>query len=115
MPYALRNEAGNIIALTAKPSFEGEEPIELNDPDVLSFMIGIVPGNADQRKFNELLAEDLKQIRIVEDLIDLLTSKGIILFSDLPEAAQSKILDKKSRRDEMNQSNDILVDAGLIF
>ena len=114
MPYALRNEYGDIVALTATPNFEGDQPVVLSDPDVLSFMISNIPGNEDQRHFNELLVEDLKQIRIVEDLIDLLTAKGVILFSELPDAAQRKILGKKSLRDEMNLSNDILVDS-VIF
>ena len=114
MPYALRNEYGEILALTAAPNYEGDLPVALSDPDVLSFMISNIPANEDQRHFNELLVEDLKQIRIVEDLIDLLAAKGVILFSELPDAAQKKILGKKSLRDEMKTSNDILVDT-VIF
>jgi hypothetical protein len=110
MPYAIRDENGDIVALTLSPNHEGDEPLSLSSPDVLTFLTRYSATDDTQKKFQELLAQDIQQIRIVEDLIDLLTAKGVILFSELPVAAQKKILQKKIRREEMSQSNDILVD-----
>ncbi|MDL2284591.1 hypothetical protein LJC19_05560 [Oxalobacter sp. OttesenSCG-928-P03] len=115
MPYAIRNENGEIIALTATPNGENDTFLAFDDPDVLTFLTSGLASNDPQRKYNELLAQDFQQIRIVEDLIDLLTAKGIILFSELPAAAQDKILRKKTRREEFDQSNDILVDDSPIL
>lgn len=114
MPYTLRNEQGEIVALTGSPNSEDDEPVSFNDPEVMAFLTRDMERNS-QNKFNALLLQDLQQIRIVEDLIDLLTAKGIILFSELPVAAQEKILRKKSQRDEFNQSNDILVEDKMMF
>ncbi len=110
MPYAIRNEQGDIIALTASANREGDVPVSLRDSDVLEFLTREMAGHDAQKKFHELLVQDFQQIRIVEDLIDLLTAKGVILFSELPVAAQDKILRKKTRREEFDQTNDILID-----
>ena len=95
MPYAIRNENGEIIALTASPNTEDDTQLGLNDPEVMNFLANSTSGDNASAKFNELLAQDFQQIRIVEDLIDLLTAKGVIMFSELPVAAQEKILRKK--------------------
>lgn len=115
MPYVLRNENGDVIALTATPNQEGDVPVGFDSPEVIGFLTRGGAAGGNQNKYYELLSQDLQQIRIVEDLIDLLTTKGIILFSDLPVAAQEKILRKKIRREEVNQSNDILVDDKPMF
>ncbi len=115
MPYAIRNEQGEIIALTALPNNKEDIPVSLGDPDVIQFLTRNKTNENIQHQFHELLIQDLQQIRIVEDLIDLLTAKGIILFSELPVAAQEKILKKKIRREEIYQRNDILVDDAPIL
>jgi len=110
MPYAIRNEQGEIIALTMSPNKQDDVPVGFEDPDVIRFLTRDITTDNIQHQFHELLIQDFQQIRIVEDLIDLLTAKGIILFSELPIAAQEKILKKKTRREEIYQKNDILVD-----
>lgn len=108
MPYIQRNEKGEIVALTADSTGKDDQQTGLDNPEVLQFLAG----NHQTAKGNhyfELLAQDLQQIRILEDLIDLLTSKGIIMFSELPAAAQQKILNKKSIRESFDHASDILV------
>ena len=48
-------------------------------------------------------------IRIVEDLIDLLIRKNLILFTELPEDAQAKIRERKRVRAIMTDE-DLVVD-----
>lgn len=38
-------------------------------------------------------------IRVLDDLIQVLTSKGILNITDLPAAAQAKLLDRNQGRD----------------
>lgn len=115
MPYAIKNEQGEIVALTATPNSKDDQPVSFNDPEVLKFLTSDIE-RTQNSKFNTLFLQDLQEIRIVEDLIDLLTAKGIILFSELPQAAQEKILRKKTQRDEFNHSNDILLtDETIMF
>ena len=115
MPYAIRNEQGEIIALTIQPNKKDDMPVRFDDPDVIRFLTRDLKTDHIQHQLHELLIQDFQQIRIVEDLIDLLTAKGIILFSELPIAAQEKILKKKTRREALNQKNDILIDDAPIL
>lgn len=114
MPYVQRNKKGSIIALTAEPIRDDDQQLGLDDPEIMQFLAAGT--NAGQnRQQAELLMQDLGQIRILEDLIDLLTQKGIILFSELPAAAQQKILNKKSAREKLENTSDILVQDDTLF
>ncbi len=109
MPYVQRNQQGEIVALTAEPIRPDDQQLGLDSPEVLQFLAGSNSMSDKNKQYFELLAQDLQQIRILEDLIDLLTAKGVILFSELPSAAQQKILNKKNTREQLDQSNDIIV------
>lgn len=116
MPYAQRNEAGEIVSLTAKPINDDDALLMPNDPEVVMFLAQSGQGESEnERKSLDLLADDLKMIRVVEDLIDLLTAKGVILFSELPVAVQDKILRKKFKREQLSSSNDILVNDDTLL
>lgn len=110
MPYVQRNEAGEIVALTAQPVGGSDAFLMPDDPEILLFLAHAGANSIGRDMQNlELLTDDLKLIRVIEDLIDLLTSKGVILFSELPPAVQEKILRKKDKREHLHASNDILV------
>ena len=54
----------------------------------------------------EKLAEsDQALIRVVEDLIDTLIRKDLLHFTDLPEAAQAKLLKRRDLRRSVNALN----------
>ena len=54
----------------------------------------------------EKLAEsDQALIRVVEDLIDTLIGKDLLRFTDLPEAAQAKLLERRNLRHSVNALN----------
>lgn len=54
----------------------------------------------------EKLAEsDQALIRVVEDLIDTLIGKDLLRFTDLPEAAQAKLLERRNLRRSVNALN----------
>ncbi|MCM1511822.1 MAG: hypothetical protein NC112_01695 [Oxalobacter formigenes] len=114
MPYVQRNKQGGIIALTAEPIREDDQLLGLDNPEIMQFLAdGSAAGQ--NRRHAELLIQDLRQIRILEDLIDLLTRKGVILFSELPAAAQKKILNKKSAREKLEHTGGILVQDETLF
>lgn len=45
-----------------------------------------------------LAESDQALVRVVEDLIDTLISKGLLHFTDLPDAAQAKLLERRVLR-----------------
>ncbi|MEW7984884.1 MAG: tryptophan synthase subunit beta like protein, partial [Candidatus Thiodiazotropha sp.] len=59
----------------------------------------------------KLLSEtNAGMIRIVEDLIALLIQKNLIMFTDLPNAAQQKILMRNQIRSVFQSGDPLLVD-----
>lgn len=45
-----------------------------------------------------LSGSDVGLARVLEDVIDVLITRGVIQFTDLPEAAQSKLLERRETR-----------------
>jgi len=108
MPYLKRNSAGAIIALTASPSGPDAEFRAADHPDVLLFL-SAGPQDADERDTSlDLLATDLSMIRVIEDVIDILIAKNIIMFSELPQPVQEKLLRKKGQREKLFGVGDVI-------
>lgn len=54
----------------------------------------------------ERLAEsDQALVRVLEDLIETLIGKNLIQFTDLPDAAQAKLLQRRTLRRSVNALN----------
>ncbi len=106
MLYVERDKDGKIIALhkTADPD-AGEEK-SIMDEEILDFLNGKVDTDPG---IQFLALSDMGIIRILEDLIDLLIRKNLIMFTDLPEDAQAKIRERKRVREIMGPQ-DLMVD-----
>lgn len=50
---------------------------------------------------------DVGLVRVLEDLIDALITRGVIQFTDLPQAAQAKLLERRQSR--ANLANRLLL------
>ena len=98
MIYVERDKDGNIIAIHKNPDSKAMEPRHLMDAEVLEFLdkSGDLATHLDS-----LSSSDIGMIRVIEDLIDILIKKNIILFTDLPHQAQEKILSRKNVRDQL--------------
>lgn len=59
---------------------------------------------------NPLSQTDASLARVLEDLIDVLINRGVIQFTDLPDAAQIKLLDRRQTRAELANRLDLLPD-----
>jgi hypothetical protein len=106
MLYIERDNNGKIIALNNKPESSPGEQKTIMDEEILEFLNRTV----DTDPWVQLLTlSDVGIIRILEDLIDLLIRKNIILFTDLPEEAQSKIRERKQVREKIDPSQ-LMVD-----
>ncbi|GAA0690171.1 hypothetical protein GCM10009104_16030 [Marinobacterium maritimum] len=94
MLYALRDQDGKITALTDRP-IPDAQPANPSDPEVMAFL----SLDGDNFAASDFLDEsDLGTIRILEDLIDTLIDQQVIRFTDLPQAAQHKLLSRKVAR-----------------
>ena len=94
MPFVKRDEQGAVIALSQESDDGFTEELSQNDPAVTEFLKD-VGGQA-----STLEASDLDLIRVVEDVVELLIAKGLILFTELPEDAQQKIMRRQQMRSQ---------------
>lgn len=102
MLYAIRNETGRIVSLSETPQ-QGAEQVNLKDPEVLEFL----SIESDGFSVDEFLVQsDTNAARILEDLIDVLIKKNQILFTDLPDMAQKKLLGRKLARNYNNPESE---------
>lgn len=74
------------------------------------------PESEDQHA--ELLSQsDTAIARVLEDLVDVLITRGVIQFTDLPEAAQLKLMSRRQTRARLKDSLQLLPgdgDGGLL-
>ncbi|MDX1776555.1 MAG: hypothetical protein R3297_08225 [Desulfobulbales bacterium] len=106
MLYVKRDNAGNIVALHDKLEAGADEQKSIMDEEILAFL----NKNVDTDPWVQLLSlSDIGIIRILEDLIDLLIRKNIIIFTELPEEAQEKIRERKRVREKIGPDN-LMVD-----
>lgn len=98
--YVKRDSGGRIVAVSARPEpgFEVEQ-LEPDDAGLEAFLVANIDHEADvSEKAERLRSSDVELIRVLEDIIDLLTDKGIVQFTELPDAARQKLLKRKSLR-----------------
>lgn len=92
MLYVARDSAGRICELHPMPVGDAQEALTADNPDVLQFI-------HDRWRESQLNELDRDFVRVIEDTIELLISKEVILFTDLPPKVQEKLLRRKEVRE----------------
>ena len=99
MPYVQRDNNGLILSLRQSPDKDHQEYQQPTDLDIIHFLTD--SEQIDQSK--QALAESDKDIaRVTEDLIHLLISKNTLLFTELPQAVQNKLLGREKLRSHLH-------------
>jgi hypothetical protein len=106
MLYIERAGDGKIIALHSSPGQNAVEQKSVMDEEILDFLKETAA--ADSWKLL-LSLSDTGVIRILEDLTDLLIQKNVIFFTELPEQAQERIMERKRIREKI-ASQSLIVD-----
>ena len=112
MPYISRDEHGKIVELHDSPATKDAQRVESNHPDALEFLKSIVSQNQAKQ---ELTNTDSDMVRVVEDLIDLLMKKQVFIFTELPEAVQTKLNARRKLRKDINSLEGLIKDDDGIF
>jgi len=101
MPYIKRNSSGRIIGISDQAESGAAEELDVENPEVRTYL---------ELARNQLLSSDTETIRVIEDLVDLLIEKKLILFSDLPQAAQKKLSKRQTMRGDIGVLENLIVD-----
>ena len=97
MPYVVRDSSGKISGVLEHSEVAVAEEMAADDPELKRFLVDQGLSSPDSAR--QVLAEsDLKMIRLVDDLIDLMIDKDVIKFTDLPPAAGEKYLQRQVAR-----------------
>ncbi len=103
MPYVLRGPDGKIDAIFERPREGAEEEVQADDPEVMAFLSsGLSETELEMRRARERLKlSDLELVRVFEDVIEIMIEKGLILITDLPDAAQEKLMERQRLREKL--------------
>ena len=112
MPYIKRDENNNITALYTKPPFDDAECLPAHHDDVIKFLN---EHGEDQSSLKFLSNSDYELVRVLEDLIELLMDKNLILFTELPAAAQQKLVQRRHARDNLREIDALMIDENDIL
>jgi hypothetical protein len=104
--YIKRNAHDEIEAIS-RTRMEGfVEPLPVTSPELKRFLALENSGNGF------LALSDIELVRVLEDLIELLVSKEVIHFTDLPEMARNKLLTRRQTRVKLDNVLNLLEKEG---
>lgn len=92
--YVIRDDSGKITALSTERTINSERA-DPNDPELKAFLYS---ANVNFTASHQLEESDSGSVRIIEDLVNVLIERGVILFTDLPIQAQQRLLERKMLR-----------------
>ena len=91
MVYIQRNADGEIVAVSREQTADCDMQMESDNPELLAYLASIMS--------SDFFASDLQFIRVIDDLIHLLVSKKVIMFTELPPAVQTKVAERSQMRE----------------
>ncbi len=100
MPFVHMDANGKILAVYTE-AVEGAVEVEPNDPALKVFIQQNIPTDGAGGP-EDWMQSDLGLARVIEDLIEVLIDKKLIMFTDFPEGAQKKLLDRRGLRKEFD-------------
>ena len=102
MPFVKWDEQGRVIGVSREAGPDFTEELAVDDPAVALFLNGLDSNETT------LAASDLDLIRVLEDVVELLIAKGVILFTELPADAQQKILRRQRLRARVSDLENLI-------
>ncbi len=98
MLYVKRDEEGNIESVHKDPGPGSHEALSEDNPEVKFFMLD---DTSRMYAKDRLRDSDMGVARVLEDLIQLLIDKNLIMFTELPDSAQAKIETRQALRQDL--------------
>ncbi|UQB41517.1 hypothetical protein JX580_07435 [Thiomicrospira microaerophila] len=96
--FIKRSEQGEILAISKTQLAEFNEELDEQSVEIKNFLKINQP-----LEQSHLVNTDIELVRVIEDLIHLLTDKGVIQFTDLPGPAQRKLLSRENLRSAISE------------
>lgn len=112
MFHIQRNAEGELIRVEAESFAEATATLPADDHEIQSWFTNETVANS----LNALKLSDIEMIRVIDDLIQVLTAKGILRVTDLPAPAQAKLMDRSRARVNLGGLSNLIDDeeTGLV-
>ncbi len=107
MHFIERDSDGKILRVESSPFRESTEQYEKTTAEIAEWL---KMNTLRAATLQQLQQSDLDMVRVLEDLIEVLMSKGIISITDLPPAAQSKLLNRAQARQRLSGLEGLIQD-----
>lgn len=101
MPFIQRSPDGGIASVSVEQDPSHQEWLDVDAAELQGFLLQL-KGEDLPEALGSLIETDQGLIRVLEDLVDTLIAQDLIHFTDLPEAAQNKLLQRRSLRSSVN-------------
>ena len=124
MPYVARGNSGAIIAVFKEENECAREQVSPENSELQAFLgqnkTSATPrdgrdgrdGSAGRSKLHQALRQsDADFVRVLDDLVYLLINKGVIVFTDLPREARTKLMLRRRLRDRARDLGGLVGDA----
>ena len=111
MPFVQRDQAGHIAQIHERPHDGALEFLDAAAPELHDYLVRTARSS---ELLESLQATDADFVRVVEDLIELLTGKGLIAMEDLPEPVRRKLDARAALRRQYRENPLIRFDDDLI-
>ncbi len=92
--YVQRDQKGQLQRVEPVPYADHTEVLPADHAEIQGWFADDVVENS----LKQLKQSDLDMIRVLEDLIEVLTAKGVFSITDLPAGAQAKLLNRSTAR-----------------
>lgn len=113
MFYVQRDNEGRLLRVEAAPYAEYSEMLPTDHAEIQEWFADDLVENS----LKQLKQSDRDMIRVLEDLIEVLTAKGVFSITDLPPDAQAKLLNRSTARKALGSLNNLIQEeeeGGLI-
>lgn len=109
MPFVTRDNLGGISSISASPTVNESESefLEASHSEILAYLSALGVSDKKVESFNALESSDKNIARITEDVINLLIKKQTILFTELPDAVQKKLLNREKLRADFVETQEV--------
>ena len=99
MFYVQRDAQGLLVRVEPAAYTEATETLAADNHEIQAWFANAAVENS----LKQLKQSDLEMIRVLDDLIQVLTQKGVIRVTDLPTAAQAKLMDRNQAREALGE------------
>lgn len=99
MLYIQRDSQGHLVKVEETPFPEMTGKMGKDSPEGILWRKN---QELAQSGLQQLRESDLEMVRVLEDLIHVLTQKGVISITDFPAAAQLKLISRAQAREALN-------------